>query len=116
MSRVNQFDGYKRHGRNVTEQAARKHKLAARQNRALQQQSYLPLNEVHLLLERIGDRMSQIDEPLAREYVLDPFPGGIEQKIQQMCRRRKALFDRLVRAELDAERHRLVSRRQNTAR
>ena len=68
----------------------------------------LPLSEVQLLLARIGERMSQIDEPLAREYVLDPFPGGIEAKIRQMCRRRKALFDRLARTELEAEQERLA--------
>jgi hypothetical protein len=93
---------------------AGKRELAAQQNRGLRQ-GYLPLNEVHLLLERIADRMNQIDEPLAREYVLDPFPGGIEQKIQQMCRRRKALFDRLIKAELDAEQDRVVTKREDTA-
>ena len=69
----------------------------------------LPISEVQLLLARIGERMSQIDEPLAREYVLDPFPGGIETKIRQMCRRRKALFDRLAKFELEAEQERLTS-------
>jgi hypothetical protein len=53
--------------------------------------------------------MSQIDEPLAREYVLDPFPGGIEAKIHQMCLRRKALFDRLAENELEAEQKRLAT-------
>jgi hypothetical protein len=70
---------------------------------------YIPLNDVHELLSRIGHRMSQIDEPLAREYVLDPFPGGIERKIHQMCQRRKALFDRLAKDELDAERERIAA-------
>jgi len=69
---------------------------------------YIPLSEVHLLLERIGDRMSEIDEPLAREYVLDPFPGGIERKIHQMCQRRRALFNRLAEDELHAEEERLA--------
>jgi hypothetical protein len=70
---------------------------------------YIPLSEVQLLLERIGDRMSQIDEPLAPEYVLDPFPGGIERKIHQMCQRRKALFLRLIQDELTAEQERFAS-------
>ena len=69
---------------------------------------YIPLSEVHELLGRIGARMSQIDEPLAREYVLDPFPGGIERKIHQMCKRRKAIFSKLAEDELQAERERLA--------
>jgi hypothetical protein len=71
---------------------------------------HIPLSEVHQLLDRIGQRMSEIDEPLAREYVLDPFPGGIEAKIRQMCLRRKALFDRLARHELEAEQERLSTK------
>lgn len=77
--------------------------------RVLLQLGYIPLSDVHELLERIGDRMSQIDEPLAREYVIDPFPGGIEQKIHQMCQRRKALFNKLAEDELQAEQERLAS-------
>jgi hypothetical protein len=69
---------------------------------------YIPLSEVQLLLERIADRMSEIDEPLTREYVLDPFPGGIERKIHQMCQRRRALFSRLAEDELHAEQERLA--------
>jgi hypothetical protein len=88
--------------------------LAAQLSRALLQLGYIPLSEVHLLLERIGDRMSQIDEPLAREYVLDPFPGGIEQKIHQMCQRRKALFARLVESEIEAEQQRLSGKDDET--
>ena len=68
----------------------------------------IPITEVHQLLERIGDRMSQIDEPLAREYVIDPFPGGIERKIHQMCQRRKAIFSKLAEDELQAEQERLA--------
>lgn len=82
--------------------------MAAQLSRVLLQLGYIPLSEVHLLLERIGDRMSQIDEPLAREYVLDPFPDGIERKIQKMCQRRKALFARLAEDELQAEQKRLA--------
>jgi hypothetical protein len=77
--------------------------------RVLLEMGFIPLSEVHGLIERIGDRMSQIDEPLAREYVLDPFPGGIERKIHQMCQRRKMIFNKLAEDELQAERERLVS-------
>ena len=76
--------------------------------RVLLEMGYIPLSEVHELLGRIGARMSQIDEPLAREYVLDPFPGGIERKIHQMCKRRKAIFSKLAEDELQAERERLA--------
>jgi hypothetical protein len=76
--------------------------------RVLLQMGYMPVSEVHHLLERIGDRMSQIDEPLAREYVIDPFPGGIERKIHQMCERRKALFSKLAEDELQAEQQRIA--------
>jgi hypothetical protein len=78
-------------------------------SRVLLELGYIPLSEVHELLERIGDRMSQIDEPLAREYVIDPFPGGIEHKIHQMCERRKALFSKLAEDELQAEQERLAN-------
>ena len=83
--------------------------MAAQISRVLLQLGYIPLSEVHQLLARIGDRMSQIDEPLAREYVLDPFPGGIEQKIHRLCERRKALFNKLAADELRAEEERLAS-------
>jgi hypothetical protein len=76
--------------------------------RVLLEMGYIPLSEVHELLGRIGARMSQIDEPLAREYVLDPFPGGIERKIHQMCKRRRAIFSKLAEDELQAERERLA--------
>jgi hypothetical protein len=82
--------------------------LAAQLSRVLWHLGYIPLSEVHQLLARIGNRMSQIDEPLAREYMLDPFPGGIEQKIHRLCRRRKALFDKLAADELRAEEERIA--------
>jgi hypothetical protein len=77
-------------------------------SRVLLQMGYMPVSEVHHLLDRIGDRMSQIDEPLAREYVIDPFPGGIERKIHQMCERRKALFHKLAEDDLQAEQERIA--------
>jgi hypothetical protein len=84
--------------------------VAAQLSRVLLQLGYIPLSEVHQLLDRIGDRMSQIDEPMAREYVIDPFPGGIEQKIHQMCQRRKAIFHKLAEDELHAEQERLAGK------
>jgi hypothetical protein len=82
--------------------------LAAQLSRVLLEMGYIPLSEVQYLLERIGNRMSQIDEPLAREYVIDPFPEGIEQKIHLLCQRRKTLFAKLAEDELKAERERLA--------
>jgi hypothetical protein len=79
-------------------------------SKVLLQLGYIPLSDVHELLERISDRMSQIDEPLAREHVLDPFPGGIERKIHQMCQRRKALFNKLAEDELQAEQERITAK------
>ena len=76
-------------------------------SRVLLQMGYMPVSEVHHLVERIGDRMSQIDEPLACEYVLDPFPGGIERKIHQMCERRRALFNKLAEDELQKAREQM---------
>ena len=83
--------------------------MTAHLSRVLLHLGYLPVSGVHELLARIGDRLGQIDEPLAREYVIDPFPGGIEQKIRQMCQRRKAIFSKLAEDELQAERERLAS-------
>jgi hypothetical protein len=97
-------------------QVARKRKLAAQLSRVLLQLGYIPLSEVHQLLDRIGDRMSQIDEPLAREYVLDPFPEGIERKIHQMCQRRKALFQKLAEDELRVEQQRLAGEDNDSSR
>lgn len=77
-------------------------------SRVLLHIGYMPVSEVHHMLARISDRMSQIDEPLAREYVIDPFPGGIEHKIHQMCQRRKALFSKLAEDELQAEQDRIA--------
>ena len=82
--------------------------MAGQLSRVLLDLGYIPLSEVRYLLERIGDRMSQIDEPLAREYVIDPFPEGIEQKIHLLCQRRKALFSKVAEDELQAERERLA--------
>ena len=82
--------------------------MAPHLSRVLLELGYIPLSDVHELLERIGNRMSQIDEPLAREYVIDPFPGGIERKIHQMCQRRKAIFCKLAEDELQAEHDRIV--------
>ena len=83
--------------------------MAAQISRLLLRLGYIPLGEVHRLVARIGDRMSQIDEPLAREYLLDPFPDGIEKRIHRLCQRRKTLFDKVAADELRAEEERLAS-------
>lgn len=70
----------------------------------LLRQGYIPLTEVGELLARIGGRMATIDEHLAREYVIDPMPGGIHHKIRLMCERRRRLFDKIVAEELQARR------------
>jgi hypothetical protein len=77
-------------------------------SRALLQLGYIPLAEVHELLARIGNRMGQLDEPLAREYVIAG-AGGIEQKIHRMCERRKMLFSKLAEHELQAEQARIAA-------
>ncbi len=82
--------------------------LAAQIRRLLLQFGYIPLTDVRRLLARIGSRLGQIDEPLSREYMLNPFPGGIEQRIHRLCRRRRVLFDKLAAAELRAEADGLV--------
>jgi len=87
---------------------ARKRRLAARFDWVLLQLGYISLGEVQQMLARVGERMSEIDEALAREYMIDRAPGGIEQRIRQMCLRRKALFDKLTKDELQAERDRIA--------
>jgi hypothetical protein len=37
---------------------------------------------------------------MAREFVLDPQPGGIEHKISLMCQRRQAVLAHIVEEEL----------------
>ena len=86
--------------------------MPADNDRDLRRHGYITLSEVQRLLSRIGERMSQIDEPLAREYVIDPYPDGIERKIHQLCERRKALFNKLAEKELREERDRLTGTRK----
>lgn len=69
---------------------------------------YLPVDAVDRMLERIGHRLGELDEPLAREYVLDPFPDGIEQRIRQLCQRRKSVYARLAADELQGQRQRIA--------
>ncbi|HVH81862.1 MAG TPA: hypothetical protein VM782_20860 [Stellaceae bacterium] len=38
---------------------------------------------------------------MAREFVLNPYPGGIEHTITQLCQRRKAILARLADEELN---------------
>ena len=76
-------------------------------SRILLKLGYIPVEEVDHMLDRIGQRLGQLDEPMAREYVLDPFPGGIEHRIRQMCQRRKAVYAKLAADELQAQRDRV---------
>jgi hypothetical protein len=69
---------------------------------------YIPVDTVDQMLERIGHRLGQLDEPLAREYVLDPFPDGIEERIHQLCRRRRTVYTRLAADELQEQRQRIA--------
>jgi hypothetical protein len=72
--------------------------------RLLRKLGYLPVDEVNHMLQRIGLRLGQLDEPLAREYVLDPFPGGIEHRIHQLCERRRTVYAKLAADELQTQR------------
>jgi len=69
---------------------------------------YIPVDAVDQMLERIGRRLGQLDEPLAREYVLDPFPDGIEERIHRLCQRRRTVYARLAADELQAQRQRIT--------
>jgi hypothetical protein len=64
--------------------------MARSRHQILRRHGYIPVGEVRDLLARLCDRVERLDQPLAREYVLDPYSGGIEHKIEQMCQRRKA--------------------------
>ncbi|HYM72760.1 MAG TPA: hypothetical protein VET89_07245 [Stellaceae bacterium] len=74
--------------------------MARFRDRILHRLGYLPVDEVQALCVRIGRRVEQLDESITREYVLDPYPGGIEHKITLLCRRRKTYFTRIAEEEL----------------
>ena len=76
--------------------------------RLLLRQGYMSLTDVEALIARIGERMAAIDGHLAREYVIDPMPGGIQHKIELMCRRRRSVFEKIAAEELRARRERDV--------
>lgn len=61
---------------------------------------YVALIEMRELMARLCQRMEELDEPMAREYVLGAHPGGIERQIKLMCQRRKNLLARIAEAEL----------------
>ena len=69
-------------------------------DRVLRRLGYVPVSEVRELLNRVSRRLAQLDEPMAREFMLDPQPGGIEHKIALMCQRRKTIFANLAEEEL----------------
>ena len=75
--------------------------MARFRHRILRRLGYVPVSEVRDLAARISRRLEQLDEPLAREYVLDPYPGGIEHKIMLMCQRRQAMLATIAEEELD---------------
>jgi len=68
---------------------------------ALRRRGYIAVSEVRTLLEHLGKRLAELDAPLAREYMLDPYPGGLERKIALMCRRRQTLFAHLAEEALN---------------
>jgi hypothetical protein len=74
--------------------------MAYSRQETLRRHGYLAVGEVQALLASVIDRMASLDEGLTREYVMDPFPGGIEHKVVLLCRRRKALLTRLAEQEL----------------
>jgi hypothetical protein len=74
--------------------------MARSRDEILRRHGYLPMSEIRGLLTRIGHRLEQLDEPMAREYVLDPYPGGIEHKIALMCQRRHAMLETIADDEL----------------
>jgi hypothetical protein len=78
---------------------SRRTAMARFRDRLFRQLGYVPASEVLALLDRLCDRVEQLDEPMAREFVLDPQPGGIEHKISLMCKRRKVTITRLAAEE-----------------
>jgi len=88
-------------GLRVRPHGGKGYQVARSRDEILMRHGYMPVSEVRELLARIGNRMGQLDEPMAREYVLDPYPGGIEHKIALMCRRRKTMFASLADQEVD---------------
>jgi hypothetical protein len=66
----------------------------------LHRHGYVALIEMRELMARLCQRMEELDEPMAREYVLGAHPGGIERQIKLMCERRRVLLTRMAEAEL----------------
>ncbi|MBV9825292.1 MAG: hypothetical protein JO001_06425 [Alphaproteobacteria bacterium] len=75
--------------------------MASSRRDILRRHGYLSESEVEALIGRVVDRLASIDEAMTREYVIDPFPGGIEHKIALLCRRRKLVLTKLVEQELE---------------
>ena len=66
----------------------------------LHRHGYVALTEMRDMLDRLCRRMEELEEPMAREYVLNAPSSGIEHEIKRMCRRRRAILHRLAEAEL----------------
>jgi len=64
---------------------------------------YIGLSDVDEIIARIGERMANIDEHVAREYLLDS-SGGIEDTISAMCKRLHRLFQKIAAEELARQR------------
>ncbi len=77
--------------------------------RLLHRRGYIALSEVSEILARVGSRMAALDEHLAREYVIDPMPGGIRHKISLMCQQQQRLFEKVAAEELQAARDRIAA-------
>jgi hypothetical protein len=67
----------------------------------LRRKGYVTLSEVRDLLARVCRRVEEFDEPMAREYMLNPYPGGIEHMIGRMCDRRKVVLLHIADEELN---------------
>ncbi|HVH81863.1 MAG TPA: hypothetical protein VM782_20865 [Stellaceae bacterium] len=66
----------------------------------LHRHGYVAVTEMRDMLDRLCRRMAELDEPMAREYVLNAPSSLIEHEIRRMCKRRRAILHRLAEAEL----------------
>ena len=80
--------------------------MKASRHEILHRHGYVALTEMRELLARLCQRMEELDEPMAREYVLNAPSGTIEHEIKLMCKRRRSILHRLAETELG----RIVSR------
>ena len=74
--------------------------MAQSRHDILHRHGYVALTEMREMMARLCQRMEELDLPMAREYVLNAPSGAIEQEIKLMCKRRRAILNRLAEAEL----------------